>query len=596
MTPPDPSTPQALADLGFGLDAQHRVLLVADMVESVRLMQRHEWETTQRWRSLVQTLVQDVLPAHQGTLVQRRGDGLMLEFETVTGAAAAAFECHRRADAANAGQPGDQHIVLRMGLHQAEVLADGIDLYGAGVQLTHRLAALAQPGETLCTAEVRDELTDGLHAHITDKGLRQLGDAMEPIQVFSLQDEGRTLGKWASESLRPTLAFVAGTRNDRPEDTVFTRLLITELSGAAGHFNHWRVISALSTKSLTLGDVLRADPSPNPHLAAYVVEVTCTRNDHGVVVTLQCHDTAKREVIWAFTHPATAQAWLSAQDNLCGEVCTQLAQALLARELHRLHHCALHSIPGYALLLSAQEHTHRSAPQHIRRAREALEHLIQRHPRCAEARFWLGKWWFLAMIQGYEAFDAAAQHSLEHLRAATDVDADHAAASALGCHMQTLHSGEATQSKQDFTSLVERKSNEPLGWLFYSRVLDMNAQFAEASAMVDTAHSLSPLDPWNYYYQTMKAQSALSAGDATAGLLAAQEAVRGNRHHLPALTMLIIAQVWAGLEEASRQTVQDYLSLRPAASVRRFLHHHPRADHPNIQAMAQALRVAGMPD
>ncbi|MFD2453924.1 nucleotidyl cyclase domain-containing protein [Ideonella paludis] len=132
MTAPDSTLPTDFADLGFGLNAQRRVLLVADMVESVRLMQRHEWETTQRWRSLVQTLVQDVLPAHQGTLVQRRGDGLMLEFESVTGAAAAAFECHRRADAANQGRPGDQHIVLRMGLHHAEVLADGIDLYGAG--------------------------------------------------------------------------------------------------------------------------------------------------------------------------------------------------------------------------------------------------------------------------------------------------------------------------------------------------------------------------------------------------------------------------------------------------------------------------------
>ncbi|WP_396270724.1 hypothetical protein [Ideonella sp.] len=388
MTAPDSSTDPAFSDLGFGLNADRRVLLVADMVESVRLMQRHEWETTQRWRSLVQTLVQDVLPAHQGTLVQRRGDGLMLEFESVTGAAAAAFECHRRADAANAGQPGDQHIVLRMGLHQAEVLADGIDLYGAGVQLTHRLAALAQPGETLCTAEVRDELTDGLHASVCDKGERLLPGQEDPVRVYQLQPVGdapRNLLRWAPESLLPRIAFVAAQRYTNPDWNTVCQLVVTELTAAASRVTSWRVISALSTRRLTAQGLQQLDAQSEQRVADYVVQVGWGHSDSTPVISLRCTDVRRQQAVWQQDVIAPPHAWVASQEGLAADMARDLATTLLAREVHIAHDSALHSLPGYALLLAAIGLAHQTTQQSAMRAATILvKHREIIHTFCEE--------------------------------------------------------------------------------------------------------------------------------------------------------------------------------------------------------------------
>lgn len=598
MTPPDPSTPQALAGLGFGLDAQRRVLLVADMVESVRLMQRHEWETTQRWRSLVQTLVQDVLPAHQGTLVQRRGDGLMLEFETVTGAAAAAFECHRRADAANAGQPGDQHIVLRMGLHQAEVLADGIDLYGAGVQLTHRLAALAQPGETLCTAEVRDELTDGLHASVCDNGERLLPSQEDPVRVYQLQPVGdapRNLLRWAPESLLPRIAFVAAQRYANPDWNTVCQLVVTELTAAASRVTSWRVISALSTRRLTAQGLQQLDAQGEQRLADYVVQVGWGHGDATPVITLRCTDVRRQQAVWQQDVASPPQAWVASQEGLAADMARDLATALLAREVRIAHDSALHSLPGYALLLAAMGLTHRTSPRDSERAGAVLHHLAERHPRSAEVRFWLGKWNFMALVQNLAQPRYALPRALNSLDQALELGPDHSASMALKVHISEISSPGNTNADDMLGRIALKNPNESLAWIFYSRSLDICGMAQDAIEAAGTAMGLSPFDPLDYYYHAFLAHAAISASDVNLALLSANRSVKLNKLHLPGLTMQIISQIMSGNTDDGRETARFYLSLRPAASVRRFLEFHPQPQKPATIAMAQALLTAGIP-
>src|SRR5947208_17129174 len=77
-----------------GLVRQETVVLLADLVESVRLMREHEASSVQRWADFVRIVVGDILPRHRGTLVKSLGDGLLARFETVPDSAAAAAEMH----------------------------------------------------------------------------------------------------------------------------------------------------------------------------------------------------------------------------------------------------------------------------------------------------------------------------------------------------------------------------------------------------------------------------------------------------------------------------------------------------------------------
>src|SRR3954466_8462841 len=113
-----------------GLVRQETVVLLADLVESVRIMREHEATSVRRWADFVRVVVAEILPRHRGTLVKSLGDGLLARFESVPDSAAAAAEMHQTLAAQNVGRPEDQHFHLRAGINAAMAWSDGIDIYG----------------------------------------------------------------------------------------------------------------------------------------------------------------------------------------------------------------------------------------------------------------------------------------------------------------------------------------------------------------------------------------------------------------------------------------------------------------------------------
>lgn len=164
-----------------------RTIVVADVVESVRLMREHEDDVIDRWRRLVNDVRADVLPKHAGRLVKSLGDGMLLEFEQTPRALAAAFEVQRHVVGLNRALAEDRFIRLRIGLHVAEVVTDELDVYGAGVNLAARLAGVARPGGVAASVEAVDELLPGVDALLEDAGLCYLKHLDEPVQVYHLE-------------------------------------------------------------------------------------------------------------------------------------------------------------------------------------------------------------------------------------------------------------------------------------------------------------------------------------------------------------------------------------------------------------------------
>ena len=138
-----------------------RSVVVADLVESVRLMQFDELDVIARWRRFVGEVVAELLPARGGRLVKSLGDGMLLEFADPLSAAEATLELHERLRRGNAGYAPERHFWLRCAVHETEVVVDELDVYGAGVNLAARLARLARPGESVVSTTVRDAIDSG---------------------------------------------------------------------------------------------------------------------------------------------------------------------------------------------------------------------------------------------------------------------------------------------------------------------------------------------------------------------------------------------------------------------------------------------------
>ena len=149
-------------DAGAALVRQETVVLLVDLVESVRLMREQEASTVRRWADFVRIVTTEILPRHRGALVKSLGDGLMARFEVVRDAVDAATEMHRTLASLNANLPEDRHFHLRAGVNAAMAWSDGIDIYGTGVNLAARLATLAGPGETIASASAHGQLAAAL--------------------------------------------------------------------------------------------------------------------------------------------------------------------------------------------------------------------------------------------------------------------------------------------------------------------------------------------------------------------------------------------------------------------------------------------------
>ena len=190
-----------------GLPRERLALLCVDMVESVRLMQAHEDAVIQLWQSFVPEVHREVFVAQGGQLVKSLGDGLLASFDSPAGAVRAAFELQRRMARRQAGLPPGCDVLLRVGLHTADVVRTDFDLLGRGVNLVARLTAAAGPGETVASEDLRASLVGGLDADWEDLGEVYLKHLEQPVRLYRLE---RASGDAAAlppdrTALQPTL-------------------------------------------------------------------------------------------------------------------------------------------------------------------------------------------------------------------------------------------------------------------------------------------------------------------------------------------------------------------------------------------------------
>ncbi|TFZ07108.1 adenylate/guanylate cyclase domain-containing protein [Ramlibacter henchirensis] len=170
-----------------------RIIMVLDVVESVRLMERDEPGFIRRWQRFVRE-ARDAMQAFSGRIHKSTGDGLMLEFANAEDAIAAAFVLLRISDAGNQGCGEEDRIRLRIAAHVARFVADEYDIYGRGVNLTSRLLGIAKPGEVCITAALRELLEENARRQLEDSGTHQLRHVREPVQVYRVQPVPVTSG------------------------------------------------------------------------------------------------------------------------------------------------------------------------------------------------------------------------------------------------------------------------------------------------------------------------------------------------------------------------------------------------------------------
>ena len=582
------------------LQRERRAILVVDVVESVRLMQADEAGVIDRWRRFVNEVRTDVLAGQEGRLVKSLGDGMLLEFARVPPAIGVALDLHRRIGAYNRGKADTDALLLRIGVHSADVVVDELDVYGAGVNLAARLAGLAAPGETVVSAEVRDALVPGLHAEVEDLGECYLKHLAEPCRAFRVGPAG-TAGAAPVEPT-PTaraehsIAVVPlQARGGDAAAALYGELIADGVIALLSRNRALRVISRLSTSRLKglddLGDAVRT------HLgASYVLSGSCVAHGEQLVLMVELADTRTASVVWAERLRGPAGDLFAEESSLVHDIAMGAHLAMLSAEVQRMRTQPYPNLDSFSLLVGAISLLHRASTADFHRAHDALSALAERAPRQASPFAWKAMWHFLRLVRGLSP-----RPDEDRLRAHQEADRalDNDASSAIALTLKGLVTGflerDLAQAERWYEQALALNPNEALAWLFMCTLRSWQGRGPESAAAGERALQLSPLDPLRYYYDSLAAAGMLADHRYARAIELCQRSLRANRLHTATHRVLIISQVLSGDEAGARRTAAALLELEPQFTVSAFAARYPGQAAAHAADYAQALRSAGIP-
>jgi adenylate cyclase len=596
----------SLIELTYTLTRSRKVLLVLDVVESVRLMEADENGFIQRWQQLRERTKQ-LLQQHDGRMVKSLGDGLMLEFNHVSGCIKTAFALRDFCAAGNLLLRPESQMHLRVGAHVADFVGDEQDIYGTDVNLTARIATLAGPGEIIVSADVRDQLTVGLDADVEDLGDCHLKHVDKTVRAYRIGPPGYAPviqpGNTVPLDLRPTIAVIPfSSKGLDSRHALIGEAVADELIAALSRTAELHVISRLSTTvfgnrtkdSGALEDIRQ-------HLGAtYVLSGRCRVIGRQVSLFVELAEAAGGRIVWADNLKSTVNGLFAAEDDLLSRIVGTVSSAVMRRELDRAQNNALPTLEGYTLLMGAVAMMHRTDYRDFDRARLMLEHLIERSRRHPVPHAWLAKWHVLKVQQGWSAdLEAEAKLAMDCTKRALDSEPNNALALTIEGFVHTNLRGDLDTGLNRYESALSQNPNESIAWLLKGMLHAFKGESEGQEALIASTHALvlSPLDPIKYFYDSLAASASVSAGDYQRAIELAKRSLKANCTHTSTFRALAIAQSLSGDLAGAKSTVESLLKLDSSFTLQKFMKFYPGRLHaPEFaQKLADALQAAGVP-
>ena len=582
------------------MERAYRAVLFIDVVESVRLVEEDEDDAISRWLKVVSLIETLVAPSTGGRIVKRLGDGMLIEFNDVRSAVAAAFAIQRASALDNAGSTADRQILLRTGIEFGNVIVDRNDVYGRGVNAAARLMGLAGPGEIVVSANARDQLTAALDAEIVDLGECYVRHVREPIRAFRVGPPGPlSVARFGSSlrEMRPSLAVVPfNVRGGSEDQEIVGDMLAEEMIRAFCRSQELNVISHLSMtafrgRRFSLKEV-------STHLNAdYVLSGSCSLSGGAMVLDAELAESKSDRIVWSERLSDTTGGIVAGAEELIGRTVAGVSRAVMSRELQRARSQPLPTLQNYTLLLGAITLMHRLSVESFNEAREMLETIIDRGSHQPIALSWLAKWHVMRTLQGWSnSVEKDGYRALELTKRALDADPELSLALAMDGFVHTHVLKRLDVARERYDLAIQSNPNDSLAWLLKGVTHAFCDEGEQAVHDTELALTLSPLDPLRYYFDSLAASANVTAGRYERALNLAQRSLRANRCHTSSWRVLTVAQWQLDMRAEARESALELLKLDPAFSVSGYLKSAPGASYAIGKKIAEILLEAGVPN
>jgi class 3 adenylate cyclase len=228
-------------------------ILAADVVGYSRLMGEDEAGTLDVLRVHREGLIEPKIAEHEGRIVKLMGDGVLAEFPSAVEAVQCGVEIQHALAQRNADIPEDKRMAYRIGINLGDIIVEGDDIYGDGVNIAARLEGLAEPGGVCVSGKVRDELRGKFDLGFDDLGAQSVKNIAEPVRVYRVTAEQLTLSAAPSSKPlplpdKPSIAVLPfDNMSGDPEQEYFADGIAEDIITALSKFRWFFVIARNSS-------------------------------------------------------------------------------------------------------------------------------------------------------------------------------------------------------------------------------------------------------------------------------------------------------------------------------------------------------------
>ena len=574
-------------------------ILAADVVGYSRLMERDEAGTLERLKAHRRELVEPLVTAHGGRVVKLMGDGALCEFASVVDAVACAVAVQRGMAEREAGVPEVEHIRFRIGVNLGDVIVEGADIYGDGVNVAARLEQLAEPGGIVVSGTVFDHLRGGFGWTFASVGEQHLKNIERPVRVYRM-----VLGGSARPPERPALplpdkpslaVLPFDNLSGDPEQGYFADGIVEDITTALARVSGLFVIARNSSFAYR-GKAVDVRQVGRELGVRYVLEGSVRKAGERVRITGQLIDAQSGAHLWAQRFDGTLADVFELQDRVAEGVAGAIEPTLRGAEIERARRKPTASLDAYDLYLRALPHVFATMFEGTREALRLLDQALALDPNYAAAsglKAWRHLQSYLHSWSGDDEADRVAGERAA--RRALALGQDDPTALAMGGFVLSLlaHDHEAGLAAVRRALALSPSSALALG--SSAGVHCFAGDYDTAIEHGQRALRLSPFDPLAYRSLISLAFAHLFTDRREAAAEYAERAIQANPGFDVPHTVLVASLVELGRLEEARQAAARLMASCPLFRIARRRRAGFR-DTARFEAYLAALRRAGLPD
>nr|AAQ87499.1 Adenylate cyclase [Sinorhizobium fredii NGR234] len=556
-----------------------------------RLMEADEAGTIARLRTHRIELIDPAIAKNEGRIIKTTGDGMLVEFQSVTDAVRCALEIQQRMKRRNSDVPQDRRIEFRIGINVGDIIFDDDDIFGDGVNIAARIEQLADVGGICVTAAVATQIADRLEVSIEDLGDKMLKNISRPVHLYRVGLEGSVLPdeKDAKRAVsKPSIVVLPfDNMSGDPEQEFFTDGLtediITELSR-----RHELFVISRNSSFFYKNQPVNVREVAEKLGAQYLVEGSVRKIGDRVRVTVQLIDAANDTHVWADKYDRRLNDIFAIQDEVTAAISATLPGRLEAAQRDQLARTTPTNMAAYECALTAKVLHHRTTVADNKQAQALIDRAIALDPAYAHAHAWraciLGQAWVYGWCEDKDAVWAEIVAELEQALALDDNDADvHRILAAV-----SVNNNELTTARYHQERALSLNPNYDLVVVQQGELLTWLGRPEEGVEWIRKAMRLNPHHPERFWSHLGKAH------------FAARQYAEAIEAFMHLSTMDHVQQAfvaacygWLGDEIAASAHIKKLRALAPDFGIESFLATLHYAQESETQHIREGLVKAG---